>query len=125
VEEPASPGVAATEPALLGIVERLVPADRYSREREEIIKEQEERGFDCAVEVAKVERTYSYIPDDRFRQGRTVTGKLAGSDCEVIVQLVEARNDELDALEPGAQVQANCKLLKWNAIYDRLEMRES
>ena len=70
-EEPASPGVGSTAPALLQIVERLGPADRYSRQREEIIKEQAEQAFDCAVEVAKVERTYSYIPDSRFRSGRT------------------------------------------------------
>jgi len=125
VEEPASPGVGSTAPVLLGIVERLGLADRYSRQREEIIKEQAEQAFDCAVEVIKVERTYSYVPDSRFRSGRTLTGKLRGGDCEVTVQLAETRNEELDALEPGDLVQANCKLLKWNTIYDRLEMREA
>jgi len=33
-EEPTAPDVAGTDPSLLGIVERLGPADRYSRQRE-------------------------------------------------------------------------------------------
>ena len=39
--------------------------------------------------------------------------------------LIEARNEEFDSLKPGSLLHANCRLLKWNTIYDRLEMRES
>jgi len=124
-EEPPAVAPASTDPALVGILERIASADRYSREREEIFKEQAERSFGCAIEVAKIERTYSYIPDQRFRKGRTVTGVLRGTDCEVSVELTEARNEEIDSLKPGSVVQADCRLVKWNTIYDRLEMREA
>ncbi len=123
VEEPRV--AAATDPALVAVIGRLSSASRYSREREEIINEHSEQSFDCAVEVEKVERTYSYIPDERFRKGRTATGTLRGTDCKVQVQLPDARNEELDAMRPGSVLQTSCRLLKWNTIYDRLEMREA
>jgi hypothetical protein len=108
----------------VGIVGQIASADRYSRQREQIIEQNAEQLFPCAVEITKAERTYTYIPDERFRKGRTVTGKLRGTDCEVTVQLAAERNDEIDALQPGSLLSAHCKLLKWNTIYDRLEMRE-
>ena len=123
-EQPAA-ATKATDPALVGIVGRIAAADRYSRDREQIIEENVERPFDCEIEITKTERTYSYTPDHRFRKGRTVTGKLRGTDCEVAVQLIASRNDQIDAIQPGALLHATCKPLKWNTIYDRLEMREA
>ena len=123
-QEPAA-SPPSSDAALVGIVERIASADRYSGEREQVLEESSEQSFDCAIEVSKVERTYSYIPDARFRKGRTVTGKLQDTGCEVSVELIEARNEELDSLKPGSLLYANCSLLKWNTIYDRLEMRES
>ena len=126
VEEPApAASEASTAAALIGIVDRIAGADRYSRQREQIIEQSADESFDCAVEITKIERTYSYIPDARFRKGRTVTGKLRGTDCEVTVELVAARNDEIDALKPGGLLRAKSKPVKWNTIYDRLEMREA
>ena len=43
---------------------------------------------------------------------------------ELIARIAAERNDEIDALDPGSLISAQCKLLKWNTIYDRLEMRE-
>ncbi len=126
-QPPASEPAAApvTAAALIGIVGQIATADRYSRQREQIIEQNSEQPFQCAVEITRAERTYTYIPDERYRTGRTVTGKLHGTDCEVTVQLPAERNDEIDALRPGSLISAQCKLLKWNTIYDRLEMREA
>ena len=125
VEPQPAPDAEGTDPVLVGLVGRIAAADRYSRDREQIIEENAERPFPCEIEITRMERTYSYIPDARFRQGRTVTGKLRGTECEVAVQLVASRNDEIDALQPGNLLHAACKPLKWNTIYDRLEMREA
>ena len=126
-QPPASESAAApaTAAALVGIVGQIATADRYSREREQIIERNSEQPFQCAVEITRAERTYTYTPDERFRQGRTVTGKLQGTDCEVTVELPSERNDEIDALEAGSLISADCKLLKWNTIYERLEMRQA
>ena len=123
-EGPAA-GAAGTDPALTEIAGRLAAADRYGPQREAIISETGERPFACALEIAKIERTYSYTPDERFRKGRTVTGVIAGSDSKVSVQLSDAWNERLEALGPGNTLQVDCVLVKWNGIYDRLEMRET
>jgi hypothetical protein len=124
-EAPPAAAATPTDAALVEIIDRLVSTSRYGREREEIIGRHAEQSFRCAVEIAKVDRTYSYIPDHRFRKGRTVTGVLAGTEHKVSLQLVDSRNEELDSLKPGDTVCADCKLVKWNTIYDRLEMREA
>ncbi|MHC4402374.1 MAG: vacuolar protein sorting-associated family 26 protein [Planctomycetota bacterium] len=123
VAEPAA-AEAVTDPALVAVIDRLGSVSRYSREREEILQDYAEQSFGCAVEIEKAERTYSYIPDKRFRNGRTVTGVLAGTGHKVSLQLTEARNDEVDALGRGSLVKADCRPIKWNTIYDRLELRQ-
>ena len=111
--------------ALVGVIDQLVAADRYGGKREEIIKDREEQSFECPVKIEKIERTYSYIPDERFRNSRTVTGKLAGTDHKITIQLSAEWNEKLEPLGPGDQLQANAKLLKWNVVYDRVELREA
>jgi hypothetical protein len=121
------PAADATAPdsALLEIIERLGSASRYGSQRDQILGEYAEQSFPCTIEIDDIERTYSYVPDKRFRNGRTVTGVIRGTDCAVSVQMPEERNEQLDALTPGEMLQANCQLIKWNNIHDRLELREA
>ena len=124
VTQQPSPGTAAVDGALGQLVDRLGAANRYGSARDEIIRQYAEQSFPCSIEIDAVERTYTYVPDQRFRNGRTVTGLLRGTDCRVSVQLPEERNEQLDTLGPGDTLQANCTPLKWNNIHDRLEIRE-
>ena len=123
----AGPSVAAepTESDLLAIVGQLVSARKYSPERERLLKENAERSFACVLEIEKVERTYAYSSNERFRNGRTVTGTISGTECKAKLQMPEERNDEVDALDSGTTLSADCLLLKWDNIYDRLEMRQA
>jgi len=110
---------------LAEIVRRIAAASKYGFERDEIIKEYAGQLFPCTIEIDKIERTYGYVPDERFRNGQTVTGRIAGADCTVSLELSEARNEELQSIGPGGTLRADCALLKWSSIYDRLEMREA
>ena len=135
VEEATShePAAAGAEPAatqatgddFLAIAGQLVSAKKYGPEREQIIKDRAEQSFQCMLEIEKVERTYAYSSDERFRNGRTVIGVISGTECKVKLQLPEERNDEVDALDSGTTFSADCMLLKWDNIYDRLEMRQA
>jgi hypothetical protein len=116
--------VEATDGDLLAIVGLLVSTKKYSSERKQILKDNAERSFACVLEIEKVERTYAYSSDKRFRNGRTVTGIISGTECKAKLQMPEERNDEVDALESGTTLAADCLLLKWDNIYDRLEMRQ-
>ena len=86
-------------------------------------------GYDtyaCEVVMDRVERTFSYSfdRDDRFRNGRTVLGKLAEGDHAVSVHMDARRNEQIDALRPGDVLRIECRPLKWNLVYNRLEACE-
>jgi len=114
-----------TDSALKEIVDRLSSASRYGSERDEIVAEYAEASFTCSMEIDRIEKTYSYLPEKRFREGRTVTGVISGTGCEASLQLPEERNQELEALGPGDTLRADCRLIRWNNVYDRLEMRQA
>jgi hypothetical protein len=122
---PASTESQASEATLLDIVDRLLSASRFGREREEIIQGCADQSFECTVKIDRVERVFGYVPEDRFRSGRSVHGVLAGTECHVLVQMASEHNEKLDACHPGDTIHATCRLLKWNSIYDRLDMQEA
>jgi len=112
------------EADLVSIAESILAASRFGFERERIVEENIDSAFACAIRISKVDRTYSYSSDDRFRNGRTVVGRIEGTECEASLLTPQSRNEEIDALDSGQTLEAQCVLLKWNTIYDRLEMRE-
>jgi hypothetical protein len=115
----------SSEGKLLDIVDRLLSASRFGREREQLVQEVSHEAFECTVEVDRIERIFGYVEQERFRDGRTVHGVLAGTDCRVSVLMDAVHNEKLDACHPRDTVHATCKLLKWNSIYDRLDMQEA
>ncbi|HYW78786.1 MAG TPA: hypothetical protein VE890_04380 [Thermoguttaceae bacterium] len=112
------------QPELVGIAESILAASRFGFERERIVEENADRTFACTLSISKIDRTYSYASDDRLRNGRTIIGRIDGTECEASLLTLQSRNEEIDQLDFGQIVEAQCVLLKWNTIYDRLEMRE-
>ncbi|MEE8452131.1 MAG: hypothetical protein V3R99_09460 [Thermoguttaceae bacterium] len=117
-------GPIAGRAELATIAESILAAGRFGFERERIVEENMERTFACAIGISKIDRTYSYASDDRLRNGRTIIGRIEGTDCEASLLTPQSRNGEIDALDVRGTVETRCVLLKWNTIYDRLEMRE-
>ena len=110
---------------MLDVVDQLLSASRFGREREEIVQGCADESFECTIEVDRVERIFGYVREDRFRSGRTVHGVLAGTECQVSLQMASEHNEKLDACHPGDTIHTTCRLLKWNSIYDRLDMQEA
>ncbi len=123
LEEP-MPAAADGHTALVDIVAGIAAASRYGSERAKLIEEHVGKMFPCSIDISTIEKTYSYGSDDRFRDGRKIIGQITGTDCKASLQLLASRNEEIDALDPDATVKTDCTLLKWNNIYDRLEMQE-
>lgn len=123
LEEPA-PAAGDGHAELIDIVAGIATASRYGSERAKLIEEHAGKTFPCSIDISTIEKTYSYGSDDRFRDGRKIIGQISGTDCKASLQLLASRNEELDALDPEATVKIDCMLLKWNNIYDRLEMQE-
>lgn len=113
-------------PSLVALFDELAPLERYSSERENVVHRHGADTYACEVVIDRVERTFSYSfdLDDRFRNGRTVLGKLADGDHAVSVQMDAGRNNQIDALRPGDVLRFECRPLKWNLVYNRLEACE-
>jgi hypothetical protein len=121
--EPPS-GAPPMEPGLAELVRQLAEAPRYGPEREQVVAARLGESFDCAIELSGVERTFGSVPEP-FRNGRTLVGVVAGTDCKVALQLPAARNQDAEGLSSGKVFRGRATLIKWNIIYDRLEMREA
>jgi hypothetical protein len=119
---PAQPTAAAA--SLTEIAQEILSARPYSSEREASVAGHEGESFDCVLEVERVERTFGLVPES-FRDGHTAIGVVAGTGCKAALQLPAGRNEEARSLQPGQRVCARVALLKWDIIYERLELREA
>lgn len=121
-ESGSNPGVPSPHADLVAVLDEFANLDRYSRQREEVLKQLVDMIYACEIQFVSSERTYGYTPDDRFRDGRTVIGSLAGSTHAVSIQMPASQNDEVESWGSGdVTVQAG-RFVKWSSIYDRVEL---
>ncbi len=66
------------------------------------------------------EPAYAYNTDQRFRNGQSLKGVIAGTSHKVTVQLPRERNDEINACAKDDVVQVVLSPIKWEGVYDRL-----
>lgn len=119
--EPSEP----PSPALLALHEEFGAAKRFSDEVRLLIEKYEGHEFDVAMTVDRVSTTIgSYdLPD--YRNGKTVTGKLADSDSKVSIQFPESMNETLNELRSGDNWSARGTIVKWDELFQRLEFRNN
>jgi len=110
--------------SLTQIVQEILSARPYSSEREAVVAKHGGESLDCVIEVERVERTFGLVPEP-FRDGHTAIGVVAGTDCKAALQLPAERNEEAQSLQAGQRLRARVALLKWDIIYERLELREA
>lgn len=121
-----APAGAAGEPSSTASLEafasELAEAPRYGSERTNLVSRLLGHTVEAVLNVESVNRTFDYV-SDAFRNGRTVIGRLAGTDLQLAVQFPATENERLDTLGPDAQLPIRAVPLKWNIIYDRLELQ--
>lgn len=110
-------------PELTAFLERLAAIQGYGRERDELIAGVAGQTFACDVEVAGVERTYT-PRGDPFRNGRTLTGVVHGTELPVSVQLLETQNEVAEGLERGHAWSGRCRIHGWNLIHRRADLTQ-
>lgn len=110
---------------LLALLDRIEEAGRFSNERTEIAEAAEGHTYDVAIIVDRVSTTFGFSGDDeRFETGRTVLGRLVGTDHEVQLFTVRDNNAALDDTGRGEQWQTLCTVKNWDTLYDRLVLLE-
>ncbi len=119
-----TPSVLAGAMSLLALSEQLAALPPYGRQREETARRYTETVFPCALVVKSVGRTYGQVPHERFRNGRTLVGNLEGSEHTVSLLVPAEKNAQADSLVLESTWHAACRVLKWNVIYNRLDLYE-
>ncbi len=110
---------------LLALVDQILEAGRFSNQRTEIAAAADGHTYSLVLEIERVSTTFGFSGDDeRFEKGRTVLGKLVGTDHEVQVFSTEASNETLDRVSRGGIWTTLATVVSWDTLYDRLVLHE-
>ena len=94
--------------------------DRFDSARRETIRSIVNETFLVDVCYESHEPAYAYNTDQRFRNGQSLIGVIAGTSHKVTVQLPSERNDEISECAKNDVVQVVLSPTKWEGVYDRL-----
>lgn len=110
---------------LLALLDEIHAAGRFSNERTEIAEAADGHTYDVVIELERASTTFGFKGDDeRYETGRTLLGKLVGTDHEVQMFTVEDSNPGVDELNRGDRWQTLCTVREWDTLYDRLVLHE-
>jgi len=91
----------------------------FGGSRDRLIKDILGKRVSFNLSVARIERTFAVFSDAAYRNGRTVTGSISGTEVKARAWFPEIENDRIDALEPGT-IEAVTGTI---AEFDRLSLR--
>ncbi|MEQ9407289.1 MAG: hypothetical protein RIK87_06160 [Fuerstiella sp.] len=110
---------------LLALLDEILQSGRFSNQRSEIAAAATGHTYDVAIVVDRASTTFGFPGhDDRYKNGRTVTGRLEGTGHEVQLFSVAASNDSIDAVRRGDTWQTLATVHSWDTLYDRLVLHE-
>jgi len=108
---------------LLALVAELSEARRLGDEHAQIIQRSLGQVLELTIEVERVAATYRSSIDASHRQGKTITGTIAGSRQSV--ELLTLNESHIGGLARGEKWQGFAVVSDWDALYQRLRMLES
>ncbi|MCA9196553.1 MAG: hypothetical protein KDA87_03405 [Planctomycetales bacterium] len=108
--------------SLSAIIQQLANRSTFGSDQRRILDEISQQTFPAEVETLRVVTTLSYFDDDRYNTGKTLSGKLLGTESEVRIFFPEQMNKTLDSLEPGHTWKGAVRIHKWDSLYRRLEL---
>jgi len=119
-EPPAAGG--ADSPTYAGDLAAIIGADRFSGEREDLIRQASQRTYDLTVTVKSASWTLESGVPSEYQNGRTVIANVEDTDgSEIAIHFPEDANDEIDALPIGTPLHVVVRLREFNTFYDRME----
>lgn len=119
--------VEETAPAtVFELVSAINNADRYGNERTQVISAVGGQTFGIAVIVDRTSTTLEFAESagPEHRQGRTILGKLAGTDQDVQLFTRQHNNAAIDAIARDEVWESQATVAKWDSLYNRLVMLE-
>ncbi|HIA25625.1 MAG TPA: hypothetical protein EYN78_07690 [Candidatus Poseidoniales archaeon] len=75
-----------------------------------------------SVVINRVRRTTGIGLTDEYKNGKTIEGKIEGTDIDVSIIASALKHSDLDELEEGMIISANCVVKEYRAVLKRLEL---
>jgi hypothetical protein len=110
-------------PSLAESVEAILAEGVIGGRRDSLIKALVGQAFSIELSVGRVERTLAMFSDPAFRDGRTVTGTIGGTEIQVSVLFPHTLNEEVDSMEPGETYPIQGAVTEWDRLRLRPTMR--
>jgi len=124
LREPPTPPVSEDSTFdLSDAIQAILEEDPLSGRRAPLVKGLLEKSVSFDLSVEKVERTFGRFSDSHYRNGRTVSGTIAGTGVAVSVWFPEAQNEEVDAFKRGSDYHVNGAVEDWDSLRKRPNIR--
>jgi len=93
-----------------------------SSQRTKIVSEDLTGEWPVSVVINRVRRTTGIGLADEYKKGKTIEGKIEGTDIDVSIIASALKHTDLDELEEGMIISANCVVNEYRAVLKRLEL---
>ena len=93
-----------------------------STQRRKIVSEDLTGEWPVSVVINRVSRTTGIGLTDEYKKGKTIEGKIEGTDIDVSIIASALKHTDLDELEEGMIISANCVVNEYRAVLKRLEL---
>ena len=78
--------------------------------------------FRVELLIDRINPTHGYFADEKYEDGQTIMGTIKGTRTNVSIQLPKDYNEQISELEHGNIWTGQGVIIKWDALYERLEM---
>ena len=103
------------------LVQQLGSVGRNNNLRAEIIAESSERSYEVSVVIDRIVSSLGTVSlGEADTNGKTVTGKISGTEQAIEVAATEDSSEELEGFRRGDTWTAEVKVLAWDSLYSRL-----
>ncbi len=130
------PGVGSTEPVenpnpafdaltlqeLIDVIQGLDSLGSDHAKIDQAIAENASMLFTVSIEIDEIESSGAEFEDPEYANGRTVAGKLIGTDYYISLQLPQRFNQQIDRLDRGHSWNGVGALIRWQPLTSQMTM---
>ena len=111
--------------SLATLAATITQVERHGNERSEITAAASERDWEAEIIVDRVSMTFGHSGGDpRYENGRTITGRIVGTDQDVQLFLPEAGSRVPRDISQDETCRTAVRVLSWDSLYNRLVLHE-
>lgn len=110
---------------LIALLDSIKAAGRFSTERSAVAEAAAGHVYELVLEIERISTTFGFTGDDpRYEYGRTLLGRIFGTDHEVQLFTLDDSNEALRDLSKGDTWSTLVRVEQWDSLYDRLVLHE-